>query len=90
MEQNSQIEILEAQIRECYGRVVWTHKTQEKCADILNNRNNNIKLWQIILSALTTSGIFLTVLGGSKLSGIVTSLISLAMLILNTYVKNMI
>jgi len=87
MEQNSQIDVLESQIRECYGRVVWTHKTQEKCADILNNRNSTIKLWQIILSALTTSGIFLTVLGDSKVGGIITALISLAMLILNTYVK---
>ncbi|WP_369122692.1 hypothetical protein [Photobacterium chitinilyticum] len=22
-------------IRECYGHVVWTHKTHEKCADKL-------------------------------------------------------
>ncbi|MEH0992030.1 hypothetical protein V7J87_28835, partial [Klebsiella pneumoniae] len=27
--------ILEGQIRECYGRVVYSHKTHEKCADIL-------------------------------------------------------
>jgi DNA repair ATPase RecN len=87
MEQNSQIDILESQIRECYGRVTWTHKTQEKCADILNNRNDTIKLWQIILSALTTSGIFITVLGDSQITGIFAALVSLLMLILNTYVK---
>ena len=63
MDPNFQLEVLEAQIRECYGRVVWTHKTQEKCADILTNRNNVIRLWQIILSAATTSGIVITLLG---------------------------
>ncbi len=87
MEQNSQIKVLEDQIRECYGRVVWTHKTHEKCADILNSRNNNIKLWQIILSAITTSGIFITVLGDSKEVGIIAALISMLALALSTYVK---
>ncbi len=59
MVQNSQVNIaLLDQIRECYGRVVWTHKTHEKCADILNARNNRIKFWQIVFSAVTTTGIF--------------------------------
>jgi hypothetical protein len=63
MEQHSQTEdtpdsrrILEGQLRECYGRVVYSHKTHEKCADILLSRLAKIKLWQIILSATTTAG----------------------------------
>ncbi len=87
MEQNSQVKIIEDQIRECYARVVWTHKTHEKCADILNYRNSNIKLLQIILSAITTSGIFITVLGDSKEVGVITAIISMLTLALSTYVK---
>jgi hypothetical protein len=87
METSSQVEVLEAQIRECYGRVVWTHKTHEKCTDILNDRNNTIKMWQIILSAVTTSGIFITVLGKSEAAGIVSAIISMLTLALTTYVK---
>ncbi len=87
MEQNSQVKVIEAQIRECYGRVVWTHKTHEKCADLLNKKHSRIKLWQIILSALTTSGIFITVFGDSKEIGIFSAVISLILTILNTYVK---
>ena len=87
MAQSSQIEILEDQIRECYGRVVWTHKTHEKCADILNSRNSNIKLWQIILSAITTSGVFITVLGESKEAGVIAAIMSMLTLALSTYVK---
>lgn len=88
MEQNSPAKILEAQIRECFGRVVWTHKTQEKCADILNFWNNFIKFTQIILSALTTSGILITVFGQNKVIGIVSAIISTTLLALNTYIKN--
>ena len=87
MEQNTPIKILEDQIRECYGRVVWTHKTHEKCADILNERNSTIKLWQIILSALTTSGVFVTVLGESKEAGVFAAVVSVMTLVLSTYVK---
>lgn len=87
MEQNSQRDILESQIRECYGRAVWTHKTHEKCADILNQRDGQIKLTQIVLSAITTSGIFATVLSDSKIAGSLSIASSLLLLILNTYMK---
>ncbi|MFM5840697.1 SLATT domain-containing protein [Aeromonas rivipollensis] len=88
MEQNSQIEILEAQVRECYGRVVWTHKTQEKCADLLLKKQDRIKFWQIVLSAITTSGIMVSVFGDSKPIGIISVIISLILTIINAYVKN--
>src|SRR3954466_14717658 len=44
-----EMEIMEAQLRECYGRVVYAHKTQEKCADICLSKLNTIKLFQIFL-----------------------------------------
>jgi len=88
MEQNFQVNIIEAQIRECFGRVAWSHKTQEKCADILNRRNNRIKIFQIVLSAITTTGIMITVFGDQKWVGILTALISTTLLALNTYLKN--
>jgi hypothetical protein len=87
MAPNSQINILEAQIRECFARVAWTHKTHEKCADILNTRNSNIKLIQILLSAITTTGIMVSVFGEEKWVGVITALISTGLLALNTYLK---
>ena len=60
MEQNSlheQQELLEAQIRECFGRVTYSHKTHEKCADILLSSNACIKLWQMILSGQVTADV---------------------------------
>lgn len=88
MEKDFQVKIIEAQIRECFGRVLWTHKTQEKCADILNGKNNFIKQFQIILSAITTTGIVTIIFdANNQFVKIITALISLALLILNTYLK---
>ncbi len=87
MNHTSENKVLEAQIRECYGRVVWTHKTHEKCSDILDKRNSRIKFSQIVLSALTTTGIFVTVFGDKNWIGIISAIISAILLILNTYTK---
>jgi hypothetical protein len=77
--------ILEAQLRELYGRTVWTNKTQEKCADILRARNHNMKVFQIILSALTTTGILITVFGKNEIVGIISAILSAILFTLNAY-----
>ena len=88
MEQNSQVEILEHQIREIYGRVVWTHKTQEKCADIIWKRHMRIKIVQIALSALTTTGILVAIFGENEIVGIISAILSALLFGLNTYTKD--
>lgn len=80
--------ILEGQLRECFGRVVYSHKTHEKCADILLARLSRIKLWQIILSAITTGGFVATVFGAGKVGALIGVLVSAALLALNAYTKN--
>ena len=89
MEQNSQakMEPLEAQIRECFGRVAWSHKTQEKCADILLKRDKTIKIWQIGLSAVTTTSIIGSFLGESQIGVIIGGILSAVLLGLNAYTK---
>ena len=80
--------ILEGQIRECYGRVVYSHKTHEKCADILLARQATIKLWQIILSALITGGFISAFFGSGNVGAAIGVVLATALLILNTYTKN--
>ena len=87
MEQNSK-QLLEAQIRECYGRVVWSHKTQEKCADIILKRDNQLKWMQIVLSTLTTTGLVVTIFGDLLWVEIISAIISAALVLLNTYLKS--
>lgn len=88
METDTQVKILESQIRELYGRVVWTHKTQEKCADILFSRHTTLKIIQITLSALTTTGILVAVFGENKIIGIISAVLSALLFGLNTYTKD--
>lgn len=95
MEQHSQTEdtphsrsILEGQLRECYGRVVYSHKTHEKCADILLSRFARIKLWQVVLSAVTTAGFLGAVFGAGDIGAVLGIVISTSLLVLNSYTKN--
>lgn len=78
---------LESQIREIYGRVVYTHKTHEKCADVLKSRNDLLKLIEVILSAVTTTSIIAVVLGQEKAIEIVAALFSTALLFITLYFK---
>jgi len=80
--------ILEGQLRECYGRIVYSHKTHEKCADILVTRLTRIKFWQIVLSALTTAGFLGAVFGIGGLASIVGVCLSTTLLAINSYTKN--
>lgn len=88
MASDSQINLIESQIRELYGRVLWTHKTQEKCADIVLKRHNRLKIIQIILSAATTTGILVAIFGENQAVGIISAIISALLFGLNTYSKD--
>ena len=80
--------ILEGQLRECYGRVVYSHKTHEKCADILLSRQSLIKWWLIVLSALSTAGFIAAVFGTGRISALLGAVVSTLLLALNAYTKN--
>jgi hypothetical protein len=80
--------VLEGQLRECFGRVVYTHKTHEKCADILLSRLSQIKLWQIVLSAVTTGGFVAALFGAGEIGAVAGVVVSTALLVLNAYSKN--
>ena len=67
---------LEGQLRECFGRVVYSHKTHEKNAEIFIKRLSRIKFWQIVLSAITTGGCILVLLGAGLIGSIIASILS--------------
>lgn len=84
----TELSILEGQLRECYGRSVYSHKTHEKCADILLARLAQLKLWQILLSAVTTGSLLTTIIESSKAAAVVGMVISTILLVLNAYTKD--
>lgn len=81
-------ELIEGQVRECYGRVVYSHKTHEKCADILLSRLSTIKLSQIVLSSITTAGFIAAIFGAGAVGAAIGIVVSTALLVLNAYTKN--
>ena len=82
-------EPLLGQIRECYGRIVYTHKTHEKCADLLFKQHQRIKKAQILLSALVTCGVISTIFPDTGAGwAILTAIVSTALFALNAYTKD--
>ena len=81
-------DLVEGQVRDCYGRVVYSHKTHEKCADILLSRLSTIKLWQIVLSSITTAGFIAAIFGAGAIGAVIGVVVSTTLLVLNAYTKN--
>ncbi len=81
-------EILIAELREQYGRLVYTHKVHEKDADIHRNKSNAIKFSQIGLSVLTTGGMVSSLMDKWEYLPLISALLSGALLFLNGYAKN--
>lgn len=80
--------VLIFQIRELYGRVTYTHKVHEKCADIYHERLHGMKIMQIVLSALTTGSLLLAILGDGKVGTIIGAVLSTVLFGLNLYLKD--
>jgi len=79
--------VLEDQLRECFGRVAYAHKTHEKTADIYFARQNLLRNGQIVLSSFTTAGFVGTFFDPGKLATYVGAFFSIALLVLNAYAK---
>lgn len=91
MERNSQSSQgykLESQIREAYGRVTYTQTCHDKMIKRFLSLDENIKIAQIILSAITTGSFLVNIISDEKVSATLGAVLSLILLILNTYVKN--
>ncbi|MDZ4057922.1 MAG: SLATT domain-containing protein [Polynucleobacter sp.] len=79
--------VLEGQVRECFGRVIYAHKTHEKDGDLCAGTLRNIKLIQIILGAITASGAIAVVFSDQIALKLATALLSLITLGLTGYMK---
>jgi hypothetical protein len=78
----------EDQVRECFGRVVYTHKTHERMADRSADTLRRYKVLQITLSALTSAGAIGVVVGEELWVEVATVGISFMTLFVAAYLKN--
>lgn len=83
-----QREKLRDQIRDSFGRIVYNQTCHEKKLQSLVRQDNCIKKWQIILSALATTGFIGVVIFDEKIAGFIGAFISFILVILNSYSKN--
>jgi hypothetical protein len=82
--------VLESQVRECFGRCAYTHKTHEKMAERKARSLRRSKWAQIIVSALTTIGAVGVVFDRSSAwYAYGTAALALSLLVLNSYLKNL-
>ena len=63
------------QIKKLYGNTIYSHKTQEKQADQLNDTFHAISLANQILAGLTTGSLILAIFSGTKWETIIGSLL---------------
>ena len=85
MEQDSNL--LLQQIKRTHTIVVWNHKIWECAADVYAKRDNGFKIAQIVLSAITTSGLVSVCVCEQFWVAIISTLISTGLLIINTFLK---
>ena len=79
--------ILDAQLRESFGRVVYSHKTHEKEADRLLRWLSIIQLSQIMLAAIATGGFITVAFGTGWWGSLVGAICSTTLLAMNAYTK---
>ena len=81
-----------AQVREAYGRVVYSHKIHEKQADISFVNHRRVQ-WTFIVLTAVSSGTFLITLMGlmfdNKATSLATSFIALLVTVMSLVTKNL-
>ena len=80
--------ILDAQLRDTFGRVVYSHKAHEKEAEILLAKLSRIKLGQILLSAVSTGGFVAVLFGTGRWGSLIGGFCAAALLVLNLYTRS--
>ncbi|GHU11138.1 hypothetical protein FACS1894151_10770 [Spirochaetia bacterium] len=81
-------DILLSQIRECFGRVVYSHKTHEKCADILGGYQSYLKYTQIIISAILSGSLLTALFQNGFAFQVLTAILSMILTAINLFFKS--
>lgn len=91
MDQNSlpHKEKLLIQLKEAYGKVVYTYTAHNKEIEIIRCKNRLIKYTQIVLSAVSTEGIIGSIFSENELKyKVLASIMSTSLLAINLFFKD--
>lgn len=81
-------DILLAQVRECFGKVAWSHKTQECQASIYNNYHKRLIWAKILVAGLAAGSGIISLFSGVAIR-YATAILSSLVLIIDLTFKNM-
>ncbi len=84
----SKYSILEDTVRDLFVRVVWTHKIQEKQADIYQKQFKNMETISIVCTSLTSIGILSTIFNEQLWIKIVSAILSFTSFFVSAYFKS--
>lgn len=88
MENNEYKNQLRIQIREAYGRVVYTYTAHLKFMNNLQSKLTKLKYLQIGLSAISTGGFLATVIFNKLALAWISGIVSVILLAVNLYFKD--
>lgn len=88
-ENTREYEILLDVVRQSFASVVWTHKIQEKQADIYSERKNFLETVNIIVATLTSCGVTSIVVNKDSFAlKLITFVLSFITVAITAYFKN--
>lgn len=82
-------QLIEDVARNIYGRVMWSHKIQEKQCDICTRKFTIINIANIVCSALTSAGIVATIFHNPLWLKIISALVSFIATLCVLLIKNL-
>lgn len=80
-------EALRTQVREAYGRLLYTYTCYNKMANNLTGKYHCLQVWQIVLSAVTTGGLLTAVIANTELLTIACCVVSTISTGITLYLK---
>lgn len=88
MKMENKYQVLLDEVRQNFASVVWTHKIQEKQADIYGENYSGLESINILAASLTSCGIVSTIFSDNLVAKIIAALLSFVTLSITTYFKS--
>lgn len=85
---DNKYQLLLDEVRQNFASAVWSHKIQEKQADIYGERYNLLETVKILAASLTSCGIISTIFCDNLVAKIITAILSFITLSITTYFKS--
>lgn len=85
---NNEYQMLLDEVRQNYASVVWTHKIQEKQADIYHEKYAKLETVNILVASVTSCGIVSTIFCDNIWAKIIAAVLSFITLTITTYFKS--